>query len=364
MQVSERGLRRLAAGAWTAAAATQFAVGLSRELATWDEQIYFDVAQNVLDGYWLLPRFALESHPLPAADPFLHKPPLVYWIHAASMLVAGETPAVARTTSVLAMSGVVGLTVLLTWRLSGPTAGLLSGWLALEVPAFAATHGANDVATDPFLLFFGVGAVYCLVVHVETGRTGWAWLAGVGYGAAILAKSVAAAPFGLFVLPYLYRHRRRVGWRGFGRVVAGGVLTAAPWFLAAAVLAVDELVEQMFLRQVVARATGAQFVEREAAFAFMRYPYFARAADYFGWPVYGLGIAGLLALARRALTEQWRDVDVLMWPLAVGVVVLYAVVGGNHLWYVMPAGVPIVVLTSDVVTAIVASGWDRLEDYG
>jgi len=76
---------------------------MGRPLATWDEQIYFNAAQNVLDGHWLFPRFALESHPIPVLDPFLHKPPLVYWIQAVAMTLGGETPSVARWPSVVAI---------------------------------------------------------------------------------------------------------------------------------------------------------------------------------------------------------------------------------------------------------------------
>ncbi|MEF8937569.1 MAG: glycosyltransferase family 39 protein [Halovenus sp.] len=322
---------------------------MERTLATWDEQIYFNAAQNVLDGHWLLPRFALESHPLPVLDPFLHKPPLVYWIQAAAMALGGETPSVARWPSIVAMSGVVGLTVLLTWRLSGLFGAAIAGWVGLQIPALGGTRAANHVATDPFLLLFGFGAVYCLVRFVETENNRWAWLSGVGYGLAIMAKSVAAAPFGLFALPYLYRYRRSVGWAGFGRVIAGGLIVAAPWFLLAAGLAFEELLDQMVLRQVVGRATGERFVENEGMFEFMRYPYFVTADDYFGWPYFALWLAGVVSFGRWWLTDRYRDLDVLMWPLGIGVIVLYALIGGNHQWYIMPAAVPIAVLVGDAV---------------
>jgi len=103
------------------------------------------------------------------------------------------------------------LTVLFTWRLSGLFEAAIAGWVGLRIPALMGTHAANNVATDPFLVLFGFSAVYCLVKFVETEDNRWAWLSGVGYGLAILAKSVAAAPFGLFALPYLYRYRQSVG---------------------------------------------------------------------------------------------------------------------------------------------------------
>lgn len=60
-------------------------------------------------------------------------------------------------------SGVVGLTVLFTWRLSGLFEAAIAGWVGLRIPALMGTHAANNVATDPFLVLFGFSAVYCLV---------------------------------------------------------------------------------------------------------------------------------------------------------------------------------------------------------
>jgi hypothetical protein len=271
------------------------------------------------------------------------------------MAIGGEMPGVARWPSIIAMSGVIGLTVLLAWRLSGVLAAAVVGWIALQIPALHGTHAANNVATDPFLLLFGFSAIYCLVRFVQTEDNRWAWLSGVGYGLAIMTKSVAAAPFGLFVLPYLIWHRTGVGWRGFGRVVAGGVLIVAPWFLAASLLAFEDLFEQMFTHQVVGRATGERFIDFNATFSFMRYPYFENAPDYFGWPLWGLVLAGLVTVGRRHFSGKVGDLAILMWPLGIGVVGLYALIGGNHQWYIMPAAVPIAVLVADAV-AVVLSG--------
>ena len=352
MDFSDKYLAWTLAVGWAAWAANRFSVNLDRPLATWDEAIYFNAAQNVLAGRWLLPRFAFESHPLPVIDPFLHKPPLVYWIQAAAMAAGGQTPEIARWPSVIAMSGVVALTVLLAWHLSGLLTATLAGLVALQIPALDGTHAANDVATDPFLLLFGVAAVYCLVRFVDSEDNRWAWAAGVGYGLAIMAKSVAAAPFGLVVLPYLYRHRDAVGWHGFGRVVAGGCIVIVPWFLAASLLAFGELIDQMFLRQVVGRATGSRYVEHNATFSFMRYPYLEDAPGYFGWPLWGLALAAMVTIGRRWYTGQLDDVAILLWPFSIGVIGLYILVGGNHLWYIMPAAVPITLLVTDTSATI------------
>lgn len=356
---------RFVAVFWTLFAAVWFLTGgdLSSPLAAWDERIYFSAATNVLEGRWLIPKLSPASNPLGGMDPFLEKPPLAYWLQATAMAIGGETATVARIPSLLATSGVVGMTALLASRLSRPTTGVLTGFVALGIPAFSLTRGATDVATDPFLLLFGTCAIYCLVTFVETGRDRWGWIAGLGYGAAILTKFAAAAPFGLFALPYLYRHRDRLELRGLGRVVAGGLLVAAPWFAVAAYLEPQALLDQMILDQVVERAAGESHTEvGQPAFAFMRYPYFRDASNYFGWPLAGLALAVAVSLGRKRLSNRASDVDVLMWPFAVGVVVLYAVAGGNHQWYVMPAAIPISVLVADAIAVCLTPILENLDD--
>lgn len=334
----------------------------SAPLAQWDESIYYSAAQNVLDGRWLLPRLSPGSNPLNGVDPFLEKPPLAIWIQAAAMAIGGESVLVARLPSLFAISGVIGLITLLASRLSRPAAGLFAGFAAMGVRGFNFTRGAADVATDPFLLLFGTGAIYCLVLYVESGRDRWAWISGFAYGAAILTKFVAAAPFGIFAMVYLYRYRERVGLDGFGRIVAGGVIVASPWFLIVGMLEFQSLIDQMLLDQVVDRATGRSHVSvGEPIFSFMNYPYFQRLGVFLGWPLGGLGLSLAVTIGRKRLLDVVSDVDVLMWPLAVGTVLLYAVVG-NHVWYIMPAGVAVSVLVGDAIATFLTPILENFEE--
>jgi len=208
--------------------------------------------------------------------------------------------------------------------------------------AFKWTHAANDVATDPFLVLFGFCAVYSLLQFVETEETKWAWVSGVGYGLAILSKAVAAAPFGIFALPYLYRYRQRIGWEGFGRVVAGGVLVTAPWFLIAASFAFNELLDQMFVRQVVSRATGERFIEQQGMFSFMRYPYFSEFPGMFDPWVYLLVPAVGIVLFRSWQSNETATPLFLVWWAAS--TFGFFVITGNHPWYIMPMFVPCALL--------------------
>lgn len=356
--------RWVVAGLATILAYFRFDAGLHRKtVRVWDEQIYYDVAQNVLDGYWLLPRFTLESHPLTVSTPFLHKPPLAYWLQAGAMSAFGVSPASARLPSLLAAAATVGIAVLLALRLRGPPAGVVTAAVLVLAPAYRTTHGATDIGTDALLVFFGTASIYALVVAAETSSTRWQSLAGGLFGLATLSKGIAAAPFALFALPFVVRHRDDFGWAGAGRVVGAGTLVVVPWFAVAAVLAPEDLLDQMFLQQVVSRATGARFIAYDSTtFEFMRYPYFRQAPSYLGVAWTLLPVAAAVSVVESVLTRSFDDTDVLCWPLLVGTFGLYAATG-NHLWYILPVVVPGAVLVGRAASAIVISVVDAVVTY-
>lgn len=342
----------------------RFDAGLHDEtVRVWDEQIYYNVAQNVLDGYWLLPRFTLDSHPLTVPTPFLHKPPLTYWLQAGSMSAFGVSPASARLPSLFAAAATVGVAVLLALRLRGPPAGVFTAVVLLLSPAYRMTHGATDIGTDALLVFFGTASIYALVVAVQTSSVQWQLLAGGLFGLATLSKGIAAAPFALFVLPFVVRHRDELGRTGVGRIVGAGTLVVVPWFAVVAVLAPNELLNQMFLRQVVDRATGAQFIAYDSTtFEFMKYPYFREAPSYLGVAWTLLPLAAAVSVVESVLTRRLDDTDVLCWPLLVGTFGLY-VATGNHLWYVLPVVVPGAVLVGRAVSTVVMAVVDAVATY-
>jgi hypothetical protein len=122
-----------------------------------------------------------------------------------------------------------------------------------------------------------------------------------------------------------------------------------PWFVAVAALAPTQLWEQMIYRQAVQRATGAMFISNPGMFSFMDYPYFRTAPDYFGL-VWWLAPAAVVAgLVLDRLNRVSRRLQLFVWPLAVTIVGVYAVVG-NHQWYYQPAA-PVLVVGIAVIGA-------------
>lgn len=323
-----------------------------RTLATWDEAIYYNVAQNVLDGRWVLPLHSNADHPLGIREPFLHKPPLVYWIDAVSMGLFGETVASARLTTAIATSLIVALIVGIAVREAGIFAGVVAAWFGLKVPALYGTHAGNNVATDPFLVLFALGAVFAFFLALDSGADRepmYAVLSGALGGLAVLSKGVAVGPVALGCLPLAVYSRRQLSRRSWGLLFGGVILVVLPWFIAVAALAPTQLWEQMIYRQAVQRATGAMFISDPGTFPFMDYPYFRTAAEYFGIVWWLAPVAVVASLVLDRLNRVSRRLQVFIWPLVVTIVGVYAVVG-NHQWYYLPAA-PVLVIGVSVTGA-------------
>src|SRR5919197_1969441 len=96
-------------------------VRLDRPLLDPDEGLYASVAQEMWSrSDWIIPHVS--------GVPYLDKPPLSFWLTAATMWLVGPTEWAVRVWPALATLG----TVLLVWRLGrrlyGDAAGLLAGF--------------------------------------------------------------------------------------------------------------------------------------------------------------------------------------------------------------------------------------------
>lgn len=116
-----------------------------------DEGRYTAVALHMLDsGDWLLPQ--LNEH-----REHLTKPPLTYWVLAASMAAGGRTEAAARLPNALAFV----ITGLLVWMMAKQFR-MRRPWLAVYVWASALLPllAANVVTTDTLLACWQTAAIY------------------------------------------------------------------------------------------------------------------------------------------------------------------------------------------------------------
>jgi len=200
-----------------------------------DEGMYAEIAREMLaSGDWLIPRFN--------GVPYLEKPPLVYWLTAATYAVAGTSEFSARLWKIVPTLGTILLTYGIGLRLFGGDVGILSALL------LATTLGwflfGRLAQMDPFLVFAIALSVFGFVgagspTPATAGRSGWSagLLFWIGLGIAVMSKGLPGLAFPLLLLVLWTLVRRDPG--GVGHVWSWGgigvaLLLALPWHVAVA----------------------------------------------------------------------------------------------------------------------------------
>lgn len=207
-----------------------FAFQGTRGLWSPDEGRYVDGAVQMLDSGDLL---------APAYGPDrlnFSKPPLTYWVIAASLKTFGRNTWAARAPYALAFT----LTLLLLYGM-GRELVPERPWLPALVYACApfTLLTANIISTDVFLCLFEALAMFgFLRAAFGTGATlarRWILLMWLGFGLAFLTKGPPGLIPLLAILPFVLH---RDGWRGLGRLFApAGVivflLVGGSWYVLA-----------------------------------------------------------------------------------------------------------------------------------
>jgi hypothetical protein len=171
--------------------------------------------------------------PVLQGEPYLDKPPLLYWLVAASYRLFGVGDAAARLPSAVAVHLCILLTYLLGRRVVGERAAFRGALLLGLAPGFVSV-GRLLLIDGPLALW----ATLALFAGFEAVRgprlrRGWWLLAAVACGLGVLTKGPVAL---VLLLPPLWLHRRLTGGRGAGwrahlaflAVVAAVTL---PWYV-------------------------------------------------------------------------------------------------------------------------------------
>ncbi len=198
----------------------------SVHLFDWDEINFAQAAREMLERGDLLQVTI-------AGEPFYEKPPLYFWLQAASMSLFGDNESAARLPSALATV----LTALLLFgtgrRLKDSFFGLT--WAGFYLGSFLPLVTGRMGIIDPvfnLLIAAGLLALFNLDRERRPSRL-MALGAGIALGLAVLAKGPlgAALPLAIFFLYRLLGREGRMLWGTWLLVLAGIVLSAATWFL-------------------------------------------------------------------------------------------------------------------------------------
>lgn len=174
---------------------------------------YHSLAANVGDG-----RGMVHDFPFGRPHPTAFRPPLYPLVLGGLYALTGAKVGAAQALNVVLGTGVVVLAALLSWRLAGRTAGVVTGLLAAVYPPLLFNDGPP--LSEPLGLLLMVATMVLLV----DGRSGWA-----GVTAGLLLLTRASAP--LFVAALSAWVLWRMGWRRTLSYVACLAVVVAPWLL-------------------------------------------------------------------------------------------------------------------------------------
>jgi 4-amino-4-deoxy-L-arabinose transferase-like glycosyltransferase len=193
-----------------------------------DEGRYAQIpAEMLARGEWVVPY--LQS------EPYLDKPPLLYWLVMLSYAGLGVSDWAARLVPALAVHGTVLLTYLLGRRRVGETAALWGALALALAPGFVGM--GRHLLHDGLLALCVTLALFATLEALKGDRLRWGWwlTAAVACGLGILTKGPVIL---LLVAPPVWLHRRlsgaarRAGWRHLLAFAGVTAAVALPWYAA------------------------------------------------------------------------------------------------------------------------------------
>jgi 4-amino-4-deoxy-L-arabinose transferase-like glycosyltransferase len=308
----------------------------SAPLIDWDEATYAEVAHEAIVNHHYAD-FTWNG------QPYLKKPPLLFWMVAGSFKVFGEGEVAARLPSIAAALG----TLLVIYFSAAETGGRLAGTLAATIPLsfyFFIARGGSECATDPPLIFFMTLSVWSLF-KARLYRK-WLALAGVACGLAILSKGLAGtiplivALLAVASLPEF----REVGASGLIVMALGAGIVAAPWYAYQSFSAYPLFFSKFFGHETMSRVftnLGEDESAARSSFAVLS------AETRHLWPL-GVPILALMASSCRTwsvVVRGPRSTALTLWALWFMVAIAAACAVQTKLgWYVLPALIPVALI--------------------
>ena len=226
-----------------------------RPLALPDEGRYAEVGRWMLSsGDWLTPRLD--------GVPFFHKPPLLYWLEAASMQLFGVTPWAARLVVVLHACLMCGVMVVCARHIAGAATARRAAWMLGTSLAFLV--GGQYLNHDMVVATWMGVAIWCFaraLMHPMGVHANWARAGFVACALGVLSKGLIGLLLPGFVLTLWVLWTRQ--WRKVWALPwFSGVLlflaVALPWFVLAAREHPDMLA-YMFGKHQFGRYTATTF---------------------------------------------------------------------------------------------------------
>lgn len=284
-----------------------------------DAPRYTVVSMLMLDqGHW----WSLSD----GYGPYFNKPPLAFWLRAASMGLFGREVWAIKLPEVLAGIGCVVALADVVRRLHSRRAGMLAGIALAASPQFLWFIDASKL--DYPHIFFMLMALRSGVIGAREGRERGVLWCGVWIGLALMTKPLSS----LLVFPMLAAWFATAGRGAALRRVPAAVLVAAlvaaPWHLSMVWLHGGLFTDQYFGSEMVRRAVG------ELHESGPWYYYFRYLRDHHAWWS-GLAVVSLLSWPLFARTGRARSGIALAAIWTCGWLLAMTLFGGKVRYYLL-----------------------------
>jgi 4-amino-4-deoxy-L-arabinose transferase-like glycosyltransferase len=323
-------------------AALSFFAGLGRGAITdADEAFYAEAAREmVASGDWLTPSYNYE--------PRFQKPPLYYWLVAATYLVTGATEIGARIWSAFAGLGLVLVAAAAGRRWFDEDIALLAG--AIVATSFGYFALARMALPDLPLTFFITLSIYAaLVAALENERNPrrWLFLAAAAAALGFLTKGPVALVIPAIVVVPIVLIERRSTKIELSDVVFSLLLLvviALPWYFAMWMRHGNAYLEGFFVGDNYERFATARFNDPRPWWFYAP----VIAGGLLPWtPLMLVWLAPLLQLFTRRRDVASLDVRLLFW-LALPLI-FYTLSVGKQPRYILPLLPPIALLLAESI---------------
>jgi 4-amino-4-deoxy-L-arabinose transferase-like glycosyltransferase len=316
-----------------------------------DEPRFVLVAKQMVEsGQWLFPHRGQELYP--------DKPPLYFWMLAASQQLIGSWRWSFLLPSLLSGLGTLWLTYDLGRRLWNHRAGV---WAAIAVlSALQFVYQFKRAQIDPTLVLFTTLALYGMCRHLLLGpHWRWFWAGCFSAGIGVILKGVGFLPL-LALLPYALMQRQR--WQGLAVQGSGN---GARWtlgalaFFGAIVLWLLPMVSfalgsgdpehRAYLDNLLFKQTATRYAD--AWHHRKPFWYFAEVIGMF-WLPFSLALLWLW----RDWRDAWRARDARVWlPLSWALMVLlfFSSSPGKRDMYILPALPAVALAAAPFLAALV-----------
>ncbi|MCE5314316.1 MAG: glycosyltransferase family 39 protein [Armatimonadota bacterium] len=267
---------------------------------------------------------------------FLDKPPLGYWLQAASMRVFGANSFAARLPSAIASVVLIGFTVFLGHKLYSRRAGLMAGYM-LATAILTAWLARLALLDHLFSLAIAVSLGAFLLSYLGFWTRRGYVLFWAAMGVSVLVKGPAGmvlicAIVGAFLLLSCRKHSF---WCEILRVVPiAGVLVflaiVLPWYVIVQVRTGGSFAGEFFVHQNLKRAMGSDFAHNQPFWFYL--PVFL--AGFFPWSVFvPSGLATQLKQASRDASAM-ASLFAVIWMVAI--IGLFSLSRSKLVHYIFP----------------------------